>query len=357
MTYDLWEFIGLSDRETLLSGIIGWLLNPKGDHNLGDSVLNKFLKLAGIENSLFTDNSNVQVEQKSKSGRRFDIFIKDQNNNKVAIEVKCKTDGTLKQLKNYSESVPTIIRIGFGEWNFPDMGEFDRNNYPLITFKEIAGILENVGKKSNKYNDLISSCIEHLNRESNIFDHIYEYYITENRSLALNNYNREKGKRFYNRLYWRWILTKMIKNDPDIKNNWKIKSQSSGDCFAGADRKVGDNEILNLNSFNLELKGPFKVWIHFEIKNKASLFGPENNNVGEVQLRIDNSKYLKLLHEEFKKSKEVLNKKGYELPKQKPKKGSNYYRAITKPLTKNELKYSSLVNILRNDFKEIALIN
>ncbi len=354
MNNDLWHFIGLSDRETLISGILGWFLNPTGDHGLGNTFLIEIMKQVGIEKT-FTNDTSVQVEQNSKGGRRFDILLTINDGEKIAIEVKCKTYGSVNQLKKYSEKVSKVIRVGFDEWNYPDLDNTEREKYPLLKFKEIATILKRVARDKNNYNDLISSISKHLINESDAFDHIYEYYISEKKASPPHNYyKKNKGQRFVNILFWSWFLEKMEDTDLDLKYNWKINSERSGVWCAGLNINVPENEVISLNSFNLKLNGPFNAWVHFEVNNKATLFGDEKEVAGKVQLRITDSNRLNLIHEEFKKSLAELNDRGYQIPKRRPG-NSIYYNAITRYLSKRELRYSSLVQILRNDFKELIL--
>ncbi|HKJ33058.1 MAG TPA: PD-(D/E)XK nuclease family protein, partial [Balneolales bacterium] len=143
METNLWDFLGLADRETLLSGLIGWFLNPRGEHGLGDSFLNKIIRRSGIKIDHISE-PKIEVEKKVRNGRRFDILLSDGEKSKIAFEVKCKTEGSAEQLINYQNIAPNIVivRIGFGEWNwnYPELSEKQRKFFPLIRFKDIASI-------------------------------------------------------------------------------------------------------------------------------------------------------------------------------------------------------------------------
>lgn len=351
MHNDLWHYIGLSDRETMISGMIGWLLDPNGDHGLGVSFLNEVIKKIKVAHISYP---TVHVEHKSKKKQRFDILLSDQEKPQVAFEVKCKTYGSKEQLERYSKIVPTIVRVGYAEWNFLDLDDSERKKYPLLTFSDIADILEKTAKNRGKYDDLINSIIGHLRKESEVLYDLIRYYISEEKTeIPKRNSLINKGDRFFNLLLWQWFQDRIKKYEPEIKKEWISKAETSGVWCYGAKKKISSNESLELETFGLNISGPFEAWIHFEIIDRHSLFSDEKHNIGKVQLRITNANSLNLIHEEFVSARKRITEHGYELPRRKPGK-SSYYNAMTKRLSRKDIRYSSLVNILKKDFKEMV---
>lgn len=348
MNNNLWDFIGLADKETFLTGVIGWLLNPNADHGLGNLFLKEILNGVGLE---LEPDLIVEVEKMIKKRRRLDISLNSNGQPRVAFEVKCKTYGSADQLYRYAESVPFVVRIGFGEWNYPDLSEKEREQFPLIRFKEMAKILEKSAISVTRYSDLIGSLVGHLNKESKLFDDVYNYYIEEINDKPIVGFNFS-NQRFLNLLYWRWFIEKFDKDYPNIDWKWRKKSMTSGvHCITQAE-EFSENGELYLKSFDLKLSGPFKAWVHLELNNKASLVGNDDGIVGKIQFRVTGRDDLNTIHDEFKKHEDLIIQRGYYVAMKKPG-TSNYYNAITKKLSRKEMRYSSIVNIINRDFKEM----
>lgn len=348
MNDNLWDFIGLADKETLLTGVLGWLLNPKADHELGDLFLNKLLENAGLNTF---SNPVIEVEKRINRRRRLDISLSNDGEPMVAFEVKCKTYGSVEQLYNYNETAPFVVRIGFGEWNYPNLNEIDRKRFPLLRFNEIAEILVETASSVGKYSDLINSVVVHLNKESKYFDDLYKYYIEESTDEPPTE-NSSTSQRFINLLYWRWFTERFDKDFPHIEWDWTKKSMYSGVLCITRSVIISEKSELHLGSIDLKLSGPLEAWVHLEVNNKASLVGNNDGIVGKIQFRVTGREDLNTIHEEFKKHEQQLTQMGYYVAKKKPG-SSNYYNAITRMLTRKEMRYSSIIRIINCDFNEM----
>ena len=56
------------------------------------------------------------------------------------------------QIKKYATDQTKLGRIAFDEWNFPDLSEDERKDYPLITFENLADeILRQISEEKNPF--------------------------------------------------------------------------------------------------------------------------------------------------------------------------------------------------------------
>ena len=199
-SHSVWQYLAPADRETFISGTICWLMDPKGDHRLGNQLLSVLLEK--LELSAKT-NSELTIKPEVTEGRdkRFDICVYENDNPIAVFEVKCKTFGSREQIENYAQTQTKLGRIAFAEWNFPDLSEDDRTDYPLITFAELAKILSQI--PSVEKNPFVSSFATHLRKEAEFFQKLREFFIkeTEAEPPQIPTIHRFSD-RFCNQLFW-----------------------------------------------------------------------------------------------------------------------------------------------------------
>ena len=111
--FNIFDVLGLSTSEVRLhSAFLGELLNPDGDHGLGDKFLKAFVEIIikqvepGFE--IDTTTCNVRVEypigeipEDYTEGGRIDLLIQDNNNHAIVIENKINAGDQYKQLLRY----------------------------------------------------------------------------------------------------------------------------------------------------------------------------------------------------------------------------------------------------------------
>ena len=111
--FNIFSVLGLSTSEVRLhSAFLGELLNPEGDHGLGNKFLEAFLKMIinrvkpGFE--IDTKSCKVDVElpigeipEDYSEGGRIDLLIQDSQKNAIIIEKKIYADDQYKQLLRY----------------------------------------------------------------------------------------------------------------------------------------------------------------------------------------------------------------------------------------------------------------
>jgi len=102
-------------RELDLSRLLGWLLDPMGDHRLGASPLDRFLALVGIDGVEATDRCRVGLEVPRRVGRRLAGRIDVELSHyefEVLIENKPFAAFGDRQLERYMQTLPAGDRQG-----------------------------------------------------------------------------------------------------------------------------------------------------------------------------------------------------------------------------------------------------
>ena len=111
--FNIFSVLGLSTSEVRLhSAFLGELLNPDGDHGLGDGFLKSFVETiinqVDPEFEIDTKTCKVSVEypigeipEDYTEGGRIDLLIRDKNNHAILIENKINAVDQFKQLLRY----------------------------------------------------------------------------------------------------------------------------------------------------------------------------------------------------------------------------------------------------------------
>ena len=119
--FNIFNVLGLSTSEVRLhSAFLAELLNPNGDHGLGDKFLDAFLKIViKREKTIFefdTKSAKVfcefyigNISENYTEGGRIDIFIQDDNKQTIIIENKIYADDQKNQLLRYHNYAENII--------------------------------------------------------------------------------------------------------------------------------------------------------------------------------------------------------------------------------------------------------
>src|SRR5690606_29760689 len=112
--------------------------------------------------------------------KRFDILLRVDEHPACVVEVKCKTAGTEDQLRRYADEGIRVVRVGFDEWNFPDLSDDLRVRFPLVKFDEISEMIDAATAKSQSpYARWLQDFSRQLRREADTFAGIGRYFIDE----------------------------------------------------------------------------------------------------------------------------------------------------------------------------------
>ena len=280
-SHSVWQYLAPADRETFISGTICWLMDPEGDHPLDNQLLSVLLKKLKLSDK--TDSKLIIKPEVTESrDKRFDICVYENDDRIAVFEVKCKTFGSRDQINKYSKEQIKLGRIAFGEWNFPDLCESDRTDYPLITFADLAE--EILRQTSSEKNLFVFSFATHLRKEAEFFQKLREFFIkeTEAELPKLPTIHRFSD-RFCNQLFWHWFKEQSFK-DNLLKTEPMTDSEKSGVWFASEKKRI--TESLPLSELNLTLSGSFSYWIHIEFNNKTGILAKKDEVVGYIQMKI-----------------------------------------------------------------------
>lgn len=292
--FNIFSVIGVQRKEVRLhSAFIAELLNPQGNHGLGDRFLVAFLEKAldKKNHSIETKTAKVVVEyvigpisEDGKRGGRIDILLTDKKNNAIIIENKIDASDQENQLLRYynyakdnklsydliyltkegnkasdystnGEKVDYIcISYRYNIISWLEYCEQIADKFPLIretihqyifNLKEILNIMDNENEKAlleimlKKDNAFVISDI--LNRQYKWQENLFDKYIWR----PLEAYLQEKGNEF-----------ELDKCDEGrcIKNElWKNCS-----IVIGTDKKCSWNEMY------IGIKSEKEVKLHFD---------------------------------------------------------------------------------------------
>ena len=333
-SHSVWQYLAPADRETFVSSAICWLMDPKGDHGLGNQLLSVLLEK--LELSAKT-NSELTIKPEVTEGRdkRFDISVYENRDQIAIFEVKCKTFGSREQLKKYPKK---LGRIAFEEWNFPNLSEDDRTDYPLITFAKLAEILSQISSVEN--NLFVFSFATHLRQEAEFFQKLRNFFIeeTEVEPPQLPTIHRFSD-RFCNQLFWHWFKEHSRKRNL-LKTKPTTGSERSGVWFA----LDSVSKKRPLSVLNLELSGSFAYWIHIELDDRTGILAKKGEVVGSIQMRITEDKECR--NNLFQQIKGADLGYDFQPPKRRPSKSSQYWTALRRPLKLEEFRFSKLHELI-----------
>lgn len=338
--HSVWQYLAPADRETFVSGTICWLMDPKGTHDLGNRLLSVLLKKLGLSANT---NSELIIRPEVTEGRdkRFDICVYENGDQIAVFEVKCKTFGSREQIEKLAQTQTRLGRIAFDEWNFPDLSEDARTDYPLITFAELAKILSQI--PSVEKNPFVSSFATHLRKEAEFFQKLRDFFIkeTEVEPPKLPTIHRF-SERFCNQLFWHWFKEQIRKKNR-LNTDWETRSEHSGVWFASEGIRIA--ESLSLPKLNLNLSGSFSNWIHIELTNgTGGILGKRGEEVGKIEMRIyKDTNCRNALFDQIKNAD--LGCK-FQPRNPRPASQDNYWYAIRRPLKLEDFRFSKLRKLI-----------
>jgi len=102
LDFNIFSILDIERREVLThSNMIFSILNPKGDHKMGDLYLEEFLQIIGISESYQNKKWTIYREYAFDNGR-IDFLIKSSHYS-IVIEMKVDAGDQDKQLARYEE--------------------------------------------------------------------------------------------------------------------------------------------------------------------------------------------------------------------------------------------------------------
>jgi len=287
------DILKKGNQELFHSSLIAWLLNPKGEHELGETFINHFtekLEKKGypeLKNILKNSSKILVLTETKHTGGRYDIEIVADDSN-ILIENKTKTIGSSSQLDDYKAAFK--IALGFCEVSYT---EDVIAKYPFITYSDILDILEKISlSKKNDFSVLIDHYRRFLSRELQILDLIRDCYAngnivkhTEIKDLLEAGYYTENDYRFLNLYLLEKFFLAHIKNNPNWQNSeWDINKNMQSGVWLANWKQMPSKFTFLPEIENLRKQGSGKLWFHIELHQGVKT---ENVNgmAGVLQLR------------------------------------------------------------------------
>lgn len=168
--FNIFKVLKLDNHEIRHSNFLAWLLNPKGNHNLGDKFLKRFLEEASIDISdVNTTLINIETEVCTDKKRRIDLLLYTKDfvcvieNKYGSIE----HGGQCQDYKKFIEKDSNFKDYKNKYFVFLDIEEPDekllKNNllgYLPLTYRKIYSILQEFLNSNNFDNEIIKNTIE-----------------------------------------------------------------------------------------------------------------------------------------------------------------------------------------------------
>lgn len=352
---NIFKVLQCDGHEIRHSNLLGWLLDPKGTHGLGDKILKEFLQSHceyKTQDKNIELNSSVRIrEEELSKNSRVDILLADKNEDfLILIENKWNSPTLVKQLLRYqseiecknsdfskyknkfyfilekNDSASDDYPNNWGVLNYKTdimplisniQSSDERLKFILTDYMKVLNEIEAENKISklydleNKYSeeiDFIMNSTDEKRYEPNVIEYVKEHFTTQKR---LNRFINSQE-----------FLSKLNSNCNDFilpKNNRKIsaiqikneKIRNGVQFYLSADDKnnkiwvqiILDTEIIE--NKDLQYKIRKALGMGNRIKNLKGIRYTYNKPLSEIKYEIFNQ--LDKTSAEMKKKVEALN--------------------------------------------------
>lgn len=248
--FNLFEAIGVTKQEVRHSDFMGWLLNPRQNHGIGDLFLRRFLQLAvhrsksklpmrsSVDFGIW-DLSDTTIKREATADndrRRIDILLQSKTNSFVCvIENKISAGEGNGQLKHYRQryrDVELLLLI----FLTIDGDEPSEDDYLSVSYRDIAKLLDNiVTRRGNTVSDEVRIAITHYVKM------LRRHFVSNSESVKL-------AKEIYKK--HQYALDYIFENKPDFRQELadlivKNIQSSSALLLAGSPQKRAIFFIFN----------------------------------------------------------------------------------------------------------------
>lgn len=347
------DILKRGNLELFHSSMVAWLIDSKGEHGKGTSVLAKLaetLRRKGcpqLEEALANGGGEVRTEEK-RGNHRYDIWLK-LPDTEVVFENKTKTVGNEPQLKSLQEDGVIVVALGLCDESFVDTVA---EKFPLITYKDVLAAIKTTaddGVETGTFGTLVEQYTQYLERELKIIE------LVRNLILCPEEVDRqflgkkvdspklydENSRRFWNLIILEQCRRILSRQEMWVNTKWSMeKNPRSGVWLAGLPCDFVFREPLR------QCKEGFraKLWFHAELYVDALMDPDSDREVGMLQLRSKvkdkrNKDFAKQFHQQYK----IRN--NYFLADRIQSNWSTFY-VVKRPLQGRDLPGKGIVNAL-----------
>ncbi len=358
------DVLSKGNLELFHSAIIGWLLNPEGDHELNDAILRGFAQTLenkgtpSLLNALgkLTASKNRQVKvrtEKATRKARYDIEITVGTLLKVIIENKTKSLGSLSQLDAYNAEGNVVVALGLCDVSFAEEVAL---KYPVVTYREILKILESCCPKTatNDFQVLVIHYIHHLKRELWILDKVQDRYCNGNMTShstiggsGNRNHNDERFLDYY-------LLEKFKRHLGTIPAwsgaEWECSKNMQSGVWLANYKALPSRYSLKPELRSLCDVHQASVWQHVEV-SKGVMADKQDDVVGSIQLKCSTKGSNREFSEKFK---ELFTKSSDEHFSSRVQDTWDTFYLFGVTLTQNDLEFTRLSQRLADLAKRVG---
>ena len=309
------DILKRGNLELFHSSMVAWLLDSKGEHGKGTSVLAKLAETLSrkggwsqpqFEKALANGGGEVRTEEKL-GNHRYDIWLK-LPYMKVGFENKTKTVGNELQLQSYQEDGVIVVALGLCDESFVDTVA---EKFPLLTYKDVLAAIKATaddGVEAGVFGTLVEQYTQYLARELEIIELVRNLILCPEQ-IDQQFLAKKVGSPLYgenDRRFWNMIILEQCRRILSRQELWentkweRNKDDRSGVWLAGLPCDFVFSEPLRqcAEDFGASL------WFHAELRVDA-LMDPDTDKVGMLQLRSEvednrNREFAKQFHQQYK---------------------------------------------------------
>ena len=339
------DILKRGNLELFHSSMVAWLIDSKGEHEKGTSVLTKLAETLSrkgkpeLEKALANGGGEVRTEVEVKRGNhRYDIWLK-LPDTEVVFENKTKTVGNELQLQSYQEKEVIVVALGLCDESFADTVA---EKFPLLTYKDVLAAIKATADdrvETGAFGTLVEQYTQYLERELEIIELVRNLILCPEEADRQFLAKKVGGQKLYDensRRFWNMIILEQCRRILNKQEMWentkweRNKDAQSGVWLAGLPCDFVFSEPLRqcAEDFGASL------WFHAELRVDA-LMDPDTDKVGMLQLRSEvkdkrNKEFAKQFQEQYKASG------NYRPANQIQQKWSTFY-VVRRPLQADDL--------------------
>ena len=308
------DILQRGNLELFHSSMVAWLIDSKGEHGKGTSVLAKLAETLSrkgwpqLEEALANGGGEVRTEVR-RGNHRYDIWL-ELLDTKVVFENKTKTVGNELQLQSYQEDGVIVVALGLCDESFVDTVA---KKFPLITYKDVLTAIKATaddGVEAGAFGTLVEQYTQYLERELEIIElvrnlilcpeEIDRQFLAKKVGSLLYGKN-ENARRFWNLIILEQCRRILSRQEMWVNTKWSMeKNERSGVWLAGLLCDFAFSEPLR------QCKEGFRasLWFHVELDVDA-LIDPNADKIGMLQLRSEvegkrNKEFAGQFHQQYK---------------------------------------------------------
>ena len=346
------DILKRGNLELFHSSMVAWLIDSKGEHGKGTSVLAKLAETLSrkgwpqLEEALAKGGGEVRTEEK-RGSRRYDIWL-ELPDMKVGFENKTKTVGNELQLQSYQEDGVIVVALGLCDESFVDTVA---EQFPLLTYKDVLAAIKATADdrvETDAFSTLVEQYTQYLERELELIE------LVRNLILCPEKIDRqflaEKGNSpLYgenDRRFWNLIILEQCRRILSRQEMWentkweRKKDDRSGVWLSGLPCDFVFCEPLH----QCAEKFGASLWFHAELYVDALMDPDADTEVGMLQLRSEvkdkkNRDFAERFHQQYKIGDNCL-------PADRIQSNWSTFYVVKMPLQGRDLTGKGIVNAL-----------